>query len=155
MKTFTVLVVILIGVLVALAALSAPDSAYGKWPAAMAATTAASLLLLVYFAAYGWLRKDRYLLGAVLFVLLDAALKLARLPGHTNAFGLFWGIAIVLGGSGLTLLVFGVLRLACRAVWAHANPVPCRNNFTGKNDPRGELGRRDSTPPRPDLREPQ
>ena len=122
MKIFTAIVVALIVALLALAALSPPDSAYGKWPVLMQATTAASLLVMVYFAAYGWLRRDKYIMGAMLFLLLDAGIKLAMLPSRTNAFGLFWAVLITLTGSGLTLLGFGVIRIAYIAISTRSNP---------------------------------
>ena len=130
MKIFTVIVVALIVALLALAALSPPDSAYGKWPVLMQATTAASLLVMVYFAAFGWLRRDKYIMGAMLFLLLDAGIKLAMLPSRTNAFGLLWGVLITLTGSGLTLLAFGVIRIVYIAISTRSNPfnVPRKEN---------------------------
>ena len=128
MKIFTAIVIALIVALLALAALSTPDSAYGKWPVLMQATTAASLLVMIYFATYGWLRRDKYIMGAMLFLLLDAGIKLAMLPGKTNTFGLFWGVLITLTGSGLTLMAFGVIRIAYIALSKRCNPfnVPAK-----------------------------
>ena len=122
MKTFTVVVVILIGVLFALAAFAAPDSTYGKGPAVLAATAAASLLVLVYFTTYGWLRKDPYVLGALMFLALDAGIKLVRLSVAANSFGFVWGVAIVLGNAALPLAIFGALRLAYVGLSTRANP---------------------------------
>ena len=122
MKILTAIVIALIVALLALAALSSPDSLYGKWPVLMQATTAASLLVMIYFAVYGWLRRDKYIMGATLFLLLDAGIKLAMLPGNTNTFGLFWGVLIALTGSGLTLLAFGVIRIAFIAISTRSNP---------------------------------
>ncbi len=122
MKIFTAIATALIGALAALAALSSPDSTYGKWPVMLLATTAASLLALIYFSVYGWLRKDRYILGAILFLLLDAGIKLALLPSEAHAFGLFWGVVITVSGSGLPLLLFGATRIAYVAVSTRSNP---------------------------------
>ena len=122
MKIFTAIVVALIAVLITLAALSKPDSTYGQWPVLMLATSAASLLVLAYFAVYGWLRRDMFILGAILFLALDAGIKLAMLPSRTNTFGIFWGVVITLSGSGLSLLVFGVIRIAYVAVSTRSNP---------------------------------
>ena len=96
----------------------------------MQATTAASLLVMVYFAAFGWLRRDKYIMGAMLFLLLDAGIKLAMLPSRTNAFGLLWGVLITLTGSGLTLLAFGVIRIVYIAISTRSNPfnVPRKEN---------------------------
>ena len=122
MKTFTVVVVILIGVLFALAAFAAPDSTYGKGPAVLAATAAASLLVLVYFTTYSWLRKDPYVLGALMFLALDAGIKLVRLSVAANSFGFVWGVAIVLGGAALPLAIFGALRIAYVGLSTRTDP---------------------------------
>ena len=122
MKTFTVVVVILIGVLFALAAFAAPDSTYGKGPAVLAATAAASLLVLVYFTMYGWLRKDPYVLGALMFLALEAGIKLVRLLVAANSFGFVWGVAIVLGGAALPLAIFGALRIAYVGLSTRTDP---------------------------------
>ena len=122
MKIFTAIVVALIAVLITLAALSKPDSTCGQWPVLMLTTTAASLLVLAYFAVYGWLRRDMFILGAILFLALDAGIKVAMLPSRTNAFGIFWGVVITLSGSGLSLLVFGVGRIAYAAISTRSNP---------------------------------
>ena len=122
MKLFTAIVIVLIVALLAPAALSTPDPSYGKWPVLMQATTAASLLVMVYFAVYGWLRKDKYIMGAMMFLLMDAGFKLAMLHGNTNTFGLFWGVLISLSGSGLTLLAFGVIRIIYIAISTRSNP---------------------------------
>ena len=129
MKTFTVVVVILIGVLFALAAFAAPDSTYGKGPAVLAATAAASLLVLVYFTTYGWLRKDPYVLGALMFLALDAGIKLVRLSVAANSFGFVWGVAIVLGGAALPLAIFGALRIAYVGLSTRTDPFdrPAKN----------------------------
>ena len=129
MKTFTVVVVILIGVLFALAAFAAPDSTYGKGPAVLAATAAASLLVLVYFTTYGWLRKDPYVLGALMFLALDPGIKLVRLSVAANSFGFVWGLAIVLGGAALPLAIFGALRIAYVGLSTRTDPFdrPAKN----------------------------
>lgn len=122
MKIFTAIVVALITGLFILAALSEPDSAYGQWPVLMLATTASSLLVLAYFAIYAWLRKDRYILGAILFLTLDAGIKAVMLPGSTNPFGIFWSVVIILSGFGLPLLIFGIIRMTYVAVSTRTNP---------------------------------
>ena len=122
MKAFTALVVILIGILFALAAFAAPDSTYGRGPVVMAAAAAASLLVLAYFTTYGWLRKDPYVLGALMFLALDAGIKLVRLSVAANSFGFVWGVAIVLGNAALPLAIFGALRLAYVGLSTRANP---------------------------------
>ena len=73
-----------IGPFITLAALSKSDSTYGQWPVLMLATSASSLLVLAYFAVYGLLRRDIYILGAILFLALDAGIKLALLPSSTK-----------------------------------------------------------------------
>ncbi len=129
MKTFTVVVVILIGVLFALAAFAAPDPTYGKGPAVLAAAAAASLLVLVYFTTYGWFRKDPYVLGALMFLALDAGIKLVRLSVAANSFGFVWGVAIVLGGAALPLAIFGALRIAYVGLSTRTDPFdrPAKN----------------------------
>ena len=122
MKTFTVLIVILIGGLLAAAALSAPASTDGKGPPVMAAAAAASVLVLVYFTTYGWLRKDPYVLGALMFLALEAGIKLVRLLVAANSFGFVWGVAIVLGGAALPLAIFGALRIAYVGLSTRTDP---------------------------------
>jgi hypothetical protein len=122
MKIFTAIVIALIVALVTtFAALSTADTTYGGWPAYILAINAASLLVLAYFSVYGWLRKDKYILGSILFLLIDAGLKLAMLP-KTNSFSIFWGVAITLSGYGFSILAFGVIRIAYIAISTRSNP---------------------------------
>ena len=95
----------------------------------MAAATAASLLVLAYFTTYGWLRKDPYVLGALMFLALDAGIKLVRLSVAANSFGFVWGVAIVLGNAALPLAIFGALRIAYVGLSTRTDPFdrPAKN----------------------------
>ena len=128
MKLFTTIIAAIIGVLLTLAALSTPDPSYGKWPFVMLATTASSLLVTIYFAAYGWLRRDKYIMGAMLYILVDAGFKLALLPNSTNAFGRSWAFMIALSGPGLPLLIFGVIRILYIGITTRTNPLKLSAN---------------------------
>ncbi len=121
MKIFTAIIFALIVALVVFGSLYSGDTTYGKWPIYILAINAGSLLVLAYFSIYGWLRRDKYILGSILFLLLDAGIKLAMLP-KTSTFGIFWGIAITLSGYGFSLLAFGLIRIVYIAISTRTNP---------------------------------
>ena len=123
MKIFTIIVLVLIAVMLVLAGLSEAEHGYGKMGAFASAATYSSLLAVVYFAAYGYLRKDKYILGAVIYSILQSSISLARISPSTNAFGMAWSILLTISLNGIYLLIFGVIRILFVAVYTRSNPL--------------------------------
>ena len=123
MKIFTIIVLVLIAAMLVLAGLSEADPGYGKLGAFASASTYSSLLVVVYFVTYGYLRKDKYILGAIMYSILSSSMSLARISPSTNAFGMAWSVLFIISLNGLYLLIFGVIRILIVAAITRANPL--------------------------------
>ncbi len=124
MKILTIIVVGLVVTMFVIAGLSESAPGYGKYPAIFLAATTSSLLGMAYFTIYGILRKDKYILGAIMFSALQSAYVLfLRLPADTNPFGMMWAIMITLSANGAVLYTLGILRMAFVAVSTRSNPL--------------------------------
>ena len=123
MKIFTIIVLVLITAMLVLAGLSKAELGYGKLGAFSSAATYFSLLVLVYFATYGYLRKDKYILGAIMYSILSSSISLARISRDTNAFGMAWSVLFIISLNGVYLLIFGVVRILIMAAITRANPL--------------------------------
>ena len=123
MKIFTIIVLALIVVMFVLAGLSEADPGYGKLGAFSSAATYSSLLVIVYFVTYSYLRKDKYIMGAILYSILQSSISLARISPSTNAFGMAWSVLFTISLNGIYLLIFGVIRILIVAVKTRSNPL--------------------------------
>jgi hypothetical protein len=130
MKIFTIIVLALIVVMFVLAGLSEAEHGYGKLGAFSSAATYSSLLVVAYFVTYGYLRKDKYILGAILYSILSSSISLAKISRDTNAFGMAWSVLFIISLNGIYLLIFGVIRILIVAVITRANPfnLPPKQN---------------------------
>lgn len=137
MKIFTIIVLALIVVMFVLAGLSEADPGYGKMGAFSSAATYSSLLVYAYFVTYGFLRKDKYIMGAILYSILSSSISLARISRDTNAFGMAWGVLFIISLNGIYLLIFGVIRILIVAAITRANPL---NRPQIQHDKKAEQG---------------
>ena len=123
MKIFTVIVLALIVVMFVLAGLSEADPGYGKTGAFASAATYSSLLVVAYYVTYGYLRKDKYILGAIMYSILSSSISLSQISRDTNAFGMAWSVLLTISLNGIYLLIFGVIRILFVAVKTRSNPL--------------------------------
>jgi len=130
MKTITFIVIILIVTAFALATFSSGDPNYGKLPGFMLAVLFSALLVFPYLLTYGIIRKDVYILSAVVVVLLVTTLTIIKISADSNSFGIFWGGIIVITLFGIPLSVFGVSRIIYKSTRktpsANKNSEPTR-----------------------------
>ena len=123
MKIFSIIVLVLIAAMLVIAGLSEAEPGYGKVPAIFQAVTISSLLAMAYFTIYGFLRNDKYILGAIMFSVLQSGYLILRLQANTNQFGMIWGIMISISANGVVLCILGVLRMIYVAVKTRSNPL--------------------------------
>ena len=123
MKIFTIIVLVLIVAMFVIAGITEDNPGYGKYPAILQATTISSLLAMAYFTIYGFLRKDKYILGAIMYSILSSSISLARISRDTNAFGMAWSVLFIISLNGVYLLIFGVVRILIMAAITRANPL--------------------------------
>ena len=123
MKIFTIIVLVLIVAMFVIAGITEDNPGYGKYPAILQATTISSLLAMAYFTIYGFLRKDKYILGAIMFSVLQSGFLVLKLQINIIQFGMLWGILISISANGVVLCLLGILRMIYVAVKTRSNPL--------------------------------